>query len=342
MSKDKFYQVGKRVPRTDAYEKVTGRAIFGADLKFPDMLLTGQKRLNTAHAKIKSINTENAVRVKGIKAIITYKDIPGENLVGTVKNDQPIFSYDKIYCSADVVALVVGKSKEAIQIALNKIEVDYEELPVLSDYKKALEKDAPLIHPENKTNPVREVVSNGTNQINHYPLRKGDIEKGFQKSDFIIEREYSTQLVEHAYIEPEVVIAVPDFRKDVYKIYGSIQNPFTTRRIVARVMGLPLTKIRIIQTELGGSFGGKDDTMNILSARACVACKKVQKPVKIILTREESILESYKRHPYFMKYKVGFSNTGKLISMKIDIIADGGAYASNRSKRISNVKSGFK
>ncbi|MBC8313424.1 MAG: xanthine dehydrogenase family protein [Candidatus Cloacimonetes bacterium] len=309
--------MGKDIPRTDAYEKVTGRAIFGADLKFSEMLFTAQKRINSAHAKIKNIKISEALKVEGIKTIVTYKDIPGENLVGTVKNDQPIFAHKKVRYPGDVIALVVGKNRQAVQTALKKIEVDYKELPVLSNPQNALDKDAPLIHPEN-----------GTNQIVHYPLRKGDVEKGFQQADFILEKEYSTQFVEHAYVEPEVVIAVPDYRKDVYKIYGSIQNPFTTRRIVARVMNLSLNKIRIIQSEIGGSFGGKDDIMNILAARACVACKKVGKPVKIVLTREESIQDGYKRHPYFMNYKVGFLKSGRVISMKIDILADGGAYVS--------------
>jgi len=314
---NKFNIVGKNFARTDAYEKVTGRARYAADLTFPNMLLAGQKRVPTAHGKILAINTEEAEKLDGIEAIITYRDIPGKNVTGLVQKDQPILAFDKIYCPADVVAIVVGSDKKVIDKALSKIDIVYKEEPILSDYTKALDSDAPLIHPENRSNLVV-----------HYPLRKGNIDKGFRESDIVIERTYSTPAIEHAYIEPECVIAVPDFRKDVYKIYGSIQNPFTCRRIVAEVMGLPLTKIHVIQNELGGSFGGKDDTMDILAARACVSSCRIKKPVKILLSREESIIESYKRHPYTMKYKVGITKQGLLKAMKIDILADAGAYAS--------------
>ncbi len=317
MKNDKFSIVGKELPRTDAYEKVTGRAQYAADISFPDMCITAQKYISLAHGIIKKIDISKAEKVPGIEAIITSKDVPGQNLSGVIKCDQPVFSYNKIYCPADVVALVVGADKDSIKKALSLINLETEELPILTEYAKALDKDAPLIHPDNKTN-----------LINHYPLRKGDVEKGFAESDIILERTYTTPAVEHAYIEPECITAVPDFRRDVYKIYGSVQNPFTCRRLVATVMNVPLTNIHIIQNELGGSFGGKDDTMDILAARACVACKKVGKPVRIQLSREESINESYKRHPYTMQYKVGVSSRGILKAMKIDIIADGGAYTS--------------
>jgi len=317
MKNDKLNIIGKELPRTDAYEKVTGRAQYAADISFPDMCITAQKYAPVSHGIIKKINISEAEKIPGIEAIITSKDVPGQNLSGVIKCDQPVFSFDKIYCPADVVALVVGADKDSIKKALSLIKIETEELPILSEYTKALDKDAPLIHPENKSN-----------LINHYPLRKGDVEKGFIESDIILERTYTTPAVEHAYIEPECITAVPDFRRDVYKIYGSVQNPFTCRRLVAAVMNVPLTNIHIIQNELGGSFGGKDDTMDILAARACVACKKAGKPVRIQLTREESIIESYKRHPYSMKYKVGVSKNGILKAMIIDIIADGGAYAS--------------
>ena len=317
MNNNTFDVVGKKLPRTDAYEKVTGRSQYAADIRFPGMCFTGQKRVPIAHGIINSIDVSKAEKLPGIEAVITSKDIPGSLLTGVVKQDQPVFVYDKIYCTADVVALVVGTDNNAISEALALIKVEVEELPLLTDYTLSLAKDAPIIHPENKTN-----------LINYYPLRKGNIEKGFTESDIILERTYTTPAVEHAYIEPECITAVPDFRKNVYKIYGSVQNPFTCRRLVARAMDVPLTNIHIIQTELGGSFGGKDDTMDILAIRACVACKKVRNPVRIHLSREDSITESYKRHPYMMSYKVGVTKQGKLKAMKIDIIADGGAYAS--------------
>jgi CO/xanthine dehydrogenase Mo-binding subunit len=206
---------------------------------------------------------------------------------------------------------------EALIPLKEKIKIDYALLPILTDPRKALEPDAPLIHPQYKNN-----------LIVHYPLRRGDIEKGFAQSDFIVEHTYTTPHIEHAYIEPEAVIALPQEGNKGIKIIGSIQNPFSTRKLVAAVLDWPLARVRVQQAELGGSFGGKDDLMNIISARAAIGAIKTGRPVKIRYTREESILESYKRHPYIMKYKAGFNKDGKIKAMKIDIVADGGAYSS--------------
>ncbi len=213
--------------------------------------------------------------------------------------------------------MLLGESKPALHKLKTKVKIDYNELPLLLDPKKALEKNAVLIHPRYKNN-----------LIVHYPLRKGNIKKGFADSDEIIEETYTTQNIEHAYLEPESVIAIPLEGDKGIRIVGSIQNPFTTRKVVADVLGWPLIKVRVEQAELGGSFGGKDDIMNILSARAAIGALKTGRTVKITYSREESILESYKRHPYVMHYKVGFKKSGKIRAMEIDILADGGAYSS--------------
>ncbi|MCK5033539.1 MAG: molybdopterin-dependent oxidoreductase, partial [Calditrichia bacterium] len=211
----------------------------------------------------------------------------------------------------------LGESESDLTKLKSKIKIDYKELPVLSDPRKSLNSDAPLIHPQYENN-----------LIVHYPLRKGDVDKGFQECEHTLEQTYTTPHIEHAYIEPEAVIAIPKEGNKGIHIIGSIQNPFTTRNVVAAVLNFPLAKVRIEQAELGGSFGGKDDTMNVLSARAAVAAIKTGRPVKIRYTREDSILESYKRHPYIMNYKVGYNKDGKIKAMKVDILADGGAYAS--------------
>lgn len=315
--KAKFSVIGKPVIRQDGIEKVTGQAKYADDYNFNGMLYGVMFRLPTAHAKIKKVDYSEIEKHNKDITICDVRDIPGDNYIGPIRKDQPIFCDKKIVTPGDVIAMLVGKSEETLRDALNHIKANYEELPVLNDPLKALQKTAPLVHPQFKNN-----------LIVHYPLRKGNIKKGFEKCDHIIEQTYKTPFIEHAYIEPECVIAIPLEGEKGVKILGSIQNPFTTRKIVAAVLGWPLAKVQVEQAELGGSFGGKDDTMNILSARAAVAALKTSKPVKIKYQREESILESYKRHPYVMKYKVGFMNDGKLEAMKIDIVADGGAYAS--------------
>jgi CO/xanthine dehydrogenase Mo-binding subunit len=312
-----FNVVGKNVIRQDGFAKVTGQAKFADDYKFHGMLNGVMVRLPVAHAKLRSIEYPGLLNNPSITTICDAEDIPGAKKVGPIKQDQPVFAFDKIVTPGDAVAMLVGKDEKMLRKLTSMVKVDYEKLDVLSDPLKALDENSPLIHPESESN-----------LIIHYPLRKGDIEKGFSESDFILEETYSTPHIEHSYLEPECVTAIPLEANNGIKIIGSVQNLYTTRRIVASALNLPLAKVIIIQAELGGSFGGKDDTMNIISARAAVAALKTGRPVKIKYTREESILESYKRHPYIMHYKIGCKLDGKIYAMKVDIVADGGAYAS--------------
>ncbi len=315
--KNTFSYVGKPVIRTDGLEKVTGQAKFADDFNYPGQLFGVMVRIPVAHAEIRNVDYSAIENDPALVTICQASDIPGAKKVGPIKQDQPIFCFDKVVTPGDVIAMLVGPSEEALLKIRDKVRVDFKPLPVLNDPLKALEPDAPLIHPEQKSNLVV-----------HHRVRKGNIEKGFAESDFILEQTYTTPFIEHAYIEPEAVIALPLEGNKGIRILGSIQNPFTTRKVVAQVLGWPLTKVRIVQAELGGSFGGKDDIMNILSARAAVAALKTQKPVKIRYTREDSILESYKRHAYHLHYKVGYTKQGKIKAMKIDVVADGGAYSS--------------
>lgn len=314
---EEFSYVGKAIIREDGYSKVAGYAKYADDYTYPNMLFGVPIRIPATSAKINKIDFSEIIEHPDVVDIITNKDIKGMPKVGAIVKDQPIFSDKEVKTCGDVIALLIGYDVEKLRELAEKVKIDYTVIEPLLDPELSLSEHAPLIHPEL-----------GSNLIIHYPLRKGNIEEGFKNSDFILEQTYSTGYQEHAYLEPECVIAVPGSRGDDIEIIGSIQNPFTCRNVVASVLGIPLTKVRVKQATLGGSFGGKDDTMNILSARAAVAAIKLQRPIKIKYTREDSILESYKRHPYRMHYKVGFKNNGKIEAMKIDILADGGAYAS--------------
>jgi CO/xanthine dehydrogenase Mo-binding subunit len=317
MSPAEFHVVGKPVERQDGFEKVTGQARFADDLSFPNPLVAVMVRTPFVHAQIRSLDYSAIESHPALSAICDARDVPAAKKIGTVRYDQPVFCDERIVTPGDVVAMLVGPSEEDLLTLRDQIRIDGQPLPVLDDPARALDDDAPLIHPEF-----------GSNLIVHYPLRKGDVEKGFSESDFVFERTYTTQRVEHAYLEPECVTAVPLDGKRGVEIIGSIQNPFTARRLVADVLGWPLNRVRIKQAMLGGSFGGKDDTMCVLSARAAIGALKTGRPVKIRYRREESILESYKRHPYILKYKVGCAHDGRIRAMKIDVLADGGAYAS--------------
>jgi CO/xanthine dehydrogenase Mo-binding subunit len=310
-----YDKVNKEIRRVDAYEKVTGKAKFGADLFFPNMLYGKVLRSKYPYARIVKINIKKALALTGVKAVITAEDIPNNKFGVIIQNQQVLAQKQALYIG-DGIAVVAAETKEAAAEAIELIEVEYEELSGIFDPQEAAKADAPLVHSELKNN-----------QVVHHRLRKGDTEKGFAQAEVILEREYNTQFVEHSYIETEVVVAVPYEHNSLVTIYGSVQNPFSCRKAVASVLKVPLNQVRIIQNHMGGSFGGKDEVIFSMAARATVLALKTGQPVKMVNTRAESILESYKRHPYKMKYKVGATKEGKLIAMEIKAIADSGAYA---------------
>lgn len=311
----KYDKVNKSIKRVDAYEKITGKAKFAADLSFPNMLYAKVLRSKYPRARIVKINIEKALAYPGVKAIIRAENIPN-NEFGVIVQNQQVLAREEVFYIGDGIAVSAAETKEAAARALELIEVEYEELPGIFDLEEAEKKDAPLVHSELENN-----------QVVHHRLRKGDTEKGFAQSEVILEREYTTQFIEHGYIEPEALVAVPHEHNTLVTIYGSIQNPFSCRNAVASVLKVPLNKVRIIQNHMGGSFGGKDEVMSSMAARAALLALKTDRPVKMVNTRDESILESYKRHPYKMKYKVGVTKKGKLVAMEIKCLADSGAYA---------------
>ncbi|MCF7912613.1 MAG: molybdopterin-dependent oxidoreductase [Candidatus Cloacimonetes bacterium] len=309
--------IGKPVTRLDGEEKVTGKAVFGNDLKLDGMLYAACKYSDIVTGIILSINIEAAEKIAGVKAIALYKDIPGATKVGPVRQDYLPIVKDEVFFTGDVIAVVAADTRETAIRAANAINVEYSPYEPITDPRKAASPKARLIHPEYKSNIV-----------NHYPLRKGNIKIGFRVADRILTRTFTTGFQEHAYLEPETVTVEPDHTTGGYKIYGSIQNPYTTRKVAAMFMGLPLNRINVMPSTIGGSFGGKDDIINNIACRTALLCQMTGKPVQMTYSRENSLRESYKRHPYIMNYKVGFTHEGQIIAMKIDILADSGAYSS--------------
>lgn len=306
--------IGRSPLRVDGREKVTGAARYGQDLKLAGMLYAKVKHAEYPHAEILKIDTARAKKVRGVAAVLTAADVPGRTAFGALVSDNQPLAKDKVRYLGDAVAVVAAETEAAAAEAVSLIKVKYRELPAVFDPREALEPSAPEIH-------------EGGNRIVHHKTRKGDVEIGFQEADLIIERSYSTQRVDHTYIEPEVVVASLD-PDGTLTVEGSHQNIYSIRAAVAAVLGLPLSRVRIVQAALGGSFGGKDDCMSVLSCRAGLLALKTGRPVMLANTREDSLLESYKRHPYFLDYKVGVKKDGTLTAMEIKIVADGGAYSS--------------
>ncbi|MBA4311402.1 MAG: xanthine dehydrogenase [Chlorobiaceae bacterium] len=306
--------IGKGERRVDALGKVTGTAKYAEDFNVMHQLYGKVLRAKHPHAKILKIDISKAQKLEGVEAVLTANDIPGDKVFGVVVKNQAILAQDKVRYLGDGVALVAAKTKEIAEQAVSLIEVEYETLPIISDSEEAFKPESIKIHGDD-------------NQFVHHHVTKGDIEKGFNESDFIIEKKFKTQFIEHSAIEPEAVLAEPAEHGGVI-VTGSVQNLFSTRRSVAGALKLDLNKVQIIQSTLGGSFGGKDEVMTAMCCRAALLCMKTGKPVKMVNTREESMIESYKRHPYVLYYKWGCKKNGSITAMEIKCIADGGAYAS--------------
>jgi len=308
-----FTVIGNEIPRVDAIDKVTGHAKYGADYNEKNQLYGVSKHAEFPHAEILKIDTSKAKAIDGVRAILTHKDIPGEKSFGSIHPHQRVLCDDKVRFYGDVLAIIAAESEDIAQKAANAITVKYKPLPNVNDPVLALKPESPHVHKDG-------------NLCIHHKVRKGDIEDGFANSDTILEREYSTQRIEHSYIEPEAVLAKPGENGGV-TIIGSLQNLYSIRRAVGKVIGLPLNRIRMIQATLGGSFGGKDEVMGALCSRAALLTLATGRPVKMINNRENSMRESYKRHPYKLKYKVGVKKDGALQAMEIVIHADAGAYS---------------
>ncbi len=309
--------IGKRVKRIDGYEKVTGKGLYGDDLHFHGMLHAACRYTDIPCGKIVRVDTSKAESMDGVEAIAMYNDVPGDKRVGPIRADQYPLVNDEVFYSGDVIAIVAATTRAIAQTAAEAIEVEYQPMEGIFEVEDALKPNARLIHPEFQSNLVV-----------HYPVMKGDVEQGFAESDHVIERTYRTGFHEHAYLEPETVMAVPDWTTGGYRLYGSLQNPYLSREAVALFMGIGLNKINVMPSILGGSFGGKDDIIHVMSCRVTLLARMTGRPVKLTYTREESLKESYKRHPYIMTYKVGFTKNGRLKAMKIDVLADSGAYSS--------------
>lgn len=312
----KSYNKPRMVQRIDAREKVTGRAVYADDMVFDRMIHAAPLHAGVPSAKILKIDTSKALAHPGVIDAITAKDIPGKKQVGGLIADHFVIADDRVRYSGDVVAVVAADSVVVAREAAKLIDVEYEILKPLLSPEDALAEDA---------QPVHEVCED--NVVSSFCVRHGHMERGYKVSETLVEAEFRTSFIEHSYMEPESCIAVPEADGSI-TIYGGMQHPFSTRRAVSLATGLSLAKSRVVQTTLGGGFGGRDDTISVICARAAVLALRTKRPVKITYTREESILESYKRHPFYLKYKAGIGRDNKFRTMEVDIVADSGAYCS--------------
>jgi CO/xanthine dehydrogenase Mo-binding subunit/aerobic-type carbon monoxide dehydrogenase small subunit (CoxS/CutS family) len=304
--------IGKNVRRIDTPSKVSGRLKYAGDMTMPDMLHVQVLRSPQAHARIVSIDTSAAEAMDGVQGVITCADVPGEDGFGVFVNDQPIMARDKVRYVGEAVVAVAAESAFIAKRALSAIKVEYQPLPAVFDPDEAMRPGTPVLHdyaPDNLTK--------------HIPIRVGDVDKGFAESDLVVEETYSTQPIEHAYLEPEAGLAYVD-HDGVVTIVSPDQNITHHRHMLARIIAKPISKVRFIMSPVGGGFGGKEDM--IYQGMLALLAMKTQRPVRLVFTREESIISTAKRHPSRTVLRMGLMRDGRIRALEMKMICDGGAY----------------
>ena len=322
--------IGKSVTRLDAAGKVTGQALYPGDINMPEQAYMKILFAGRPHAIVKQIDTSKAEALPGVLAVFTAKDVPN-NEYGLIMPDQPVLCgpgsnkpyADRVRWVGDQVALVVAESEAIAARARDLIEVDYEDLPVISDMLAAMQPDAPLLHPDK-----------GSNVILRYRVRKGDVEAAFKQADVIVEGVYDTPMQEHAYLQPEAGLAYFDEEDRVTVLVGG-QWTHEDQEQIAHSLNLALEKVRVIYPAIGGAFGGREDmSVQIVLALAAwqLAQRGIKRPVKITWSREESMFAHHKRHPYHIKTRWAATREGKLLAAEVDLYADAGGYAYTSTK----------
>jgi aerobic-type carbon monoxide dehydrogenase small subunit (CoxS/CutS family) len=304
--------IGVNVRRIDAPSKVTGALRYAGDMVLPNMLHVQVLRSPHPHARIVSIDTTDAEALPGVEAIVTASDVPGQDGFGVFVNDQPVMARDKVRYVGEAIAAVAAEDLDAARRAIAKIRVEYELLPAVFDPDEAMREGAAVVHDYAPDNLVK-----------HIPIRKGDVEAGFAASDLIVEQTYDTQQVEHAYLETEAGVAYVD-HDGVLTVHSPSQNITHHRHMLARILKLPISKVRMIMSPVGGGFGGKEDM--IYQGMLALLAINTRRPVRLVFTREESIATTAKRHPSRTHYKMGLTRDGQILASEIRIVYDGGAY----------------
>ena len=326
--------VGKSIQRIDVHDKVTGEALFPGDLNMPDQAYMKILFANRPHAIVLGIDTRAAEALEGVIAVFTAKDVP-VNEYGLIMPDQPVLCgpgsakpyADRVRFVGDQIACVVAESEKIAAEARDLISVEYNDLPVITDARAAMEAGADLLHPDKDSNVIL-----------HYKIRKGDVEAAFAKADVIIEGEYETPEQEHAYLQPEAGMGYIDEQGRVTVAVAS-QWLHEEREQIAHALGLPEEQVRVIHPTIGGAFGGREDlSVQLVLALAAwrLHQRGINRPVKIIWSREESIIGHHKRHRYHIRTRWGANKDGKLVAAEVELVANGGAYAYTSTKVLGN------
>lgn len=308
---ESYKTFGQPLLRVDARDKLTGEAIYAGDLALPGMLHLKVFRSGRPHARILNLQVDKAKAHPGVAAVLTSRDIPGTNRTGPRIKDQPVLCDEKVRFIGDPVALVAAETLEAAEEAVSLIQVDYEEL-------------RGIFSPEEGMAPGAEKLHQSGNVLFDRVLLRGNPDQALQQAEVVITNTYRTQMVEHAYLEPEAGVA--KYEDDRISVWMPSKHAHFEQKEIAAVLGLPSDRVRVILTVVGGSFGDKQCLAP--GYYAALASFKTGRPCKMVYNREESFVASTKRHPMVIHYTTGARRDGRIIAAKVDILADTGAYSS--------------
>ena len=333
LSQVEYNVVGTRPIRPDGVDKVTGRAEYGADTKFTNLLHGKVVRSPHAHARIVSIDTSKAKNYPGVKAVVTGADLPFSILTREVgidtirhgfkfKSDN-VLATDKVLYRGHAVAAVAALDAHSAEEAADLIEVEYEVLPPVMSLREAMKEDAPLLHEDIYTDELGEKSDKPSNVASHFRFEMGDVEKGFAEADVIVEHEYETASVHQGYIEPHSVTAL--WNKDGrVNVWDSTQGPFNVRDDVAEILDVPVSQVKVTPMEIGGGFGGKIPVY--LEPVAAILSRKCGFPVKLTMSRAD-VFESTGPGPgSWSKIKIGATKDGRLTACQGWIAMEAGGY----------------
>lgn len=311
--------VGKSILRKEGRKKVTGQALYVDDLKFDNMLHGVTVRSSIARGRIKNISFEQPPTNAGGSdfipwdefTIVTAKDIPGENYVALILNDQPYLADEIVNHPEEPIVLLAHRDKYLLEEARRHVRIEYEEMPAVFSLRESVEQ--------------KEIIWGEDNVFKKFLVDKGNVDDVWSRADFVIEGEYETGAQEQLYIENNGAIALanPD---DGVTVWGSMQCPYYVHKALIKLFGLPEEKIRVIQTETGGGFGGKEEYPSMIAGHAALLSWKSGKPVKMIYDRAEDMVVTTKRHPSHTRHRTAVDKDGKLMAQEIEFVIDGGAY----------------
>ena len=331
--------LGKRLPRLDAFKKVTGRALFSADIMLPEMLWGKFLASRYPHAGIRRLNVTRAESLAGVIAVITAADVPGEK---TRKDPVCPLAVEKVVFAGQPVAAVAAADPDIAEEALSLIEVEYEALPPLTDAFEAMQPGAPLIHPGLYTNLNTEdrkgKAAEPSNITWQLEFGRGDVEAGFKAADIVQENTFHTQTVHHGYLEPQVTVAKVDAEGKV-TIWASSQGIFRVRDQIAGFLNLPLGRVTVEQVEVGGGFGGK--SAPVLAPLCALLAVKSGRPVKMVMTRAEDLTGGRPAPASSVTLKMGVTKEGRLTAALATMIYNDGAFPGGRPAAMSGAIHGL-